>query len=1366
MPPRQLGTRLLRWGAAVLAALLLVPVLAVLLIGWLEITISAGPWREQIAERISERIGRRVTLEGPLELVPSLRPVLKIGGIRVANPPGFSSAEFAYLGQARLQVDLDALLHRVVRFREVRAENVAAQLERSADGRVNWLFHLQRDASPGPAAAPSGGGPTAQAPAVGIDVKQVLLRQVSLQYFDAGTGKRNYFQLDELIGEARRGEPLRVSLHGSVEKRFAYSLNFTGGTTEALRDARAPWPMTIDFEFLGTALHVDGAVIREPGAEGIDVRFGIGTEDLGQVERLLETKLPQVGAMGLSGRLQASASRVSLTELRGVMGRTTLEGFLRVDTAAGKPRIAGELMVPTLDLRPFLGMKPEETQEEPRSLLDTYRELERQTFSLRGLGAVDADVTLGVGRWLSLPGDVRDARVTVQLEQGKLHAPVQATIAGVALQGQVEADGAAAEPSFLLELGARRTQLGGLAELLAGVPGVKGELGVFTFRVSGTGENLGELTRTVDVRLVIDQGHLSYGNVEGGRPVDFRLDTLDIRLPRGKPLTGRVRGALLHEPFEGQFEAADLPTLAATLSSPVRLTARATGATLALQGKVGVTAPPREREPKPQQAGPAAVPVAVKPQSPAMPPVQPGTDLRLQLSAPRAGDVGRWLGLSEQARASLLLQGRIRLERDAWRLSDFAFRLGRTAMTGEFARVDLERAPRIEARLNVDRLDVEELESMLPPKTSGSTANAQATATPAGPDDDLEIGANTLDIPILPKGIDLTDADIEVRVRQVGRPPAEVTDASFIGRIRGGRMEASPFAAKIAGTPFSGAVALDLRGQVPEATLWVAANDVDVGQLTRNLKVAQELDAQVESLRVQLIGRGSRLGEMLERSALDVNLETGTLTVRDPNRKPLVTVGVKQGRIVADPGKPVTATIEGAIDQTPVAIRVATGAVPEFLRTGTKVPFSLNAEAARTQLELNGRMAVPVSQREGELELRISGERFDTLNQLLRVQLPAWGPWALGGRFLASNRGYEVPDLKLRIGSSTLEGRGSYAASGLRPRVDVTLTAPRIQLDDFQLGNWSPFEKQPKRENAMSVEEMRARAREAAAQGERLLSRETLLRMDAYVDVQVDQVLSGKDQLGSGKLHAQLADGRLDFGPAVVNVPGGSASLSAAYAPTDRDVAVSMQIRADRFDYGVLARRIKPDTDLQGQVSLRVDLDSRAPRLDAIMARANGRIDFAVWPRNMRSGIFDLWAVNLFVAMVPAVDPASESKVNCAIGRFDLRDGKLAQDLIVIDTSRMRVGGTGRVDFDSETLEFRLAPRAKTAQFFSLATPIAVSGKLTDYRIGVAPGGVTDTALRLLTSVIVVPIQKLTQGSVARDGADVCTAAMRDAERR
>jgi uncharacterized protein involved in outer membrane biogenesis len=140
----------------------------------------------------------------------------------------------------------------------------------------------------------------------------------------------------------------------------------------------------------------------------------------------------------------------------------------------------------------------------------------------------------------------------------------------------------------------------------------------------------------------------------------------------------------------------------------------------------------------------------------------------------------------------------------------------------------------------------------------------------------------------------------------------------------------------------------------------------------------------------------------------------------------------------------------------------------------------------------------------------------------------------------------------------------------------------------------------------------------------------------------------------------------------------------------------------------------------------------------------------------MQAGIFDLWAVNVLVALVPAVDPGNASKINCAVGRFDLDDGKLVDRLILLDTSRMRVTGKGAANFSDETLDLRMRPQAKKAQFLSLATPIRVSGTFDDFKIGVSPGDILETVGRLATSIIWVPLQKLAGKKLPADGADVC----------
>ena len=71
----------------------------------------------------------------------------------------------------------------------------------------------------------------------------------------------------------------------------------------------------------------------------------------------------------------------------------------------------------------------------------------------------------------------------------------------------------------------------------------------------------------------------------------------------------------------------------------------------------------------------------------------------------------------------------------------------------------------------------------------------------------------------------------------------------------------------------------------------------------------------------------------------------------------------------------------------------------------------------------------------------------------------------------------------------------------------------------------------------------------------------------------------------------------------------------------------------------------------------------------------------------------------------------------------------------------------------------RLVPDAKEAQLLSLETPIEVSGHFDDFELGVAFEDLLGTIVRVLTGIVVVPIERLVTGPVPADGDAACAAA-------
>lgn len=1314
--------RMLRWIALSAAAVLLCVVLGLLYVTFVGVSVDASFLRDSVAQIFSDSIGRTVRFEGAMEIRLSARPRLRIGGLHIANPPGFGGGDFASLGEARLAVDLwPLLLKKQLRIEELAGSNVQARLQAKPDGSNNWtLYRPRRSATAAPKPKSTSSIDASQAAAL-LDIERISLERLNVEY--VGTdAESHFFALHSLSAQSPANSPFKLVLNGAVEKEFPYELELTGGILSDLATDK-PWPIAFTLTFLSSTLAVNGSVAG--GGIG-EVTFGLGTEDLSEFERLLQTELPEVGATGLSAKVNFSPRRVTVTQLVGAMGNTSLIGGLDFDTTGSKPEITGSLTSPALDLRPFLGeqsgdKKATQTAAEdsapPRSLAELYRDLAAATFDLKRLNNVNADLTVAVERWLSLPGDVRDVRLQIKLHDGVLQTPLSGSMAGVTLAGRADADANANPPKFDLVLGTNESELGGLAELFLGVRGVEGRLGRFDLKLASQGNQGSQLVQSLDVRLNIDRGRFSYGNIEGGRPVNFALDQLTVRLPPGKALNGNMRGSLLGHPFTAQLSAGAL--------EPIML-----------QGRTPLDFRLRSGDVQARMRGSIEAPVANR-----------GPDIAFEFAAPRAGELASWFGFTPGAQAPAALSGKASLRGSTWQVNDFLLKVGRSRISGALSRELADGAALLRLHLDSDQIDVAQLESMLPKPE-------KTNATPDRP---------ALDIPLLPQKIDLSDADIAVRVKQISGTSIRVRDISFDGRIREGYMYPSPFAATVADANFSGAVLLDLRGAEPMAGLWLYAANLDVGKMLRTLGAARDLDATFNEFAVNLTARSSRLGDMLARSNLLGSVGGGRIVFRDPNTKGELRVRVDKGELRADPGKPVRLTINGALDDVPVEIAVDTSRADELANPKLPLQFMLRVDTSNSRVNLAGKVARPIGS-EVQLALNAGGVRFSHLDKLTRASLPPWGPWTAVGKFRMSPRGYEVNDLRLQVGNSVLAGQGRLDTASGRPRIVVALNAPVIQLDDFKLGDWSPVEKKPdKKPAAVTAEEVRRKTAEASDQAQKLLSPEMLRRQDVLLNIEVIQVLSGTDKLGAGRMQAKLENGRADVGPIEVEVPGGVARLKLGYEPTETDVKVDLHIDVEKFDYGVLARRIKPGTDLGGTFSVNMDVDSRARYLSDILRHGSGRIEFAVWPKNMKSGVFDLWAVNVLIALVPEVDPDKASKVNCAVGQFELSDGKLIDRTILLDTSRMRVIGTGKADFEKENFALRMRPQAKTAQFLSLATPIQVKGPFNDFQISVSPGDVFETAARLATSIIWVPLQKLSGKKLPADGADVCSAPLKSA---
>jgi hypothetical protein len=1041
------------------------------------------------------------------------------------------------------------------------------------------------------------------------------------------------------------------------------------------------------------------------------LRFGLGSTDLAGFGRLLDIDLPNAGAAGVSGLLTLKSGTIYLDELSAQLGLSSMTGALAIDTSSDRPRLTGKLDVSRLDLRPFLGQDTEE--DPPTDLPGLYRSLSQAKLDLQALNNQDIDLTLAVDQWISLPGDIRQASLAIKLDHGKFTMPLSARVEGVLFKAELKADVSTQMPSFQLGIVSEKANARGLAKLLTGISGIEGQSGRLHIKLDSQGRDGASLMKALAVQLDLQDSQLSYGNLDGGKPVAFRIQRLNLRLPAGQALEGSLNGTLLGKSLDAKLAGSDLRSAMQSGITDFTLTAVSRGFAAHI----------------------ASVINAAKGEA----------SLSFSLGAEHAGDVAVWLGLRNEARAALALAGRVSANKDLWRLSDVVLQAGNSSVHADLERRQLKGKPFYRAAIDVAQLDAVELDTLIAPSKSEKSSSS------------------SFDIPVLPRKLILDDADIKVRVETIKTSSIAVTRLGFDTQIRNGFMPSSPFFAELGNQRFDGAVMLDTRSSEPHAQLWLFTKNLDAGRIARELKLTQGLDFTADSFSLYLDSHSSQLANFIANTELVGEISGGKLQWRDLNQKILANIQLSQGSVGASPAQPITLTLKGDVQDTPVELTVRSATAKELLNPRLRVPFDLLVSAANTQLALKGTLNRNIDERDLELKLNVSGDRLDSMNHLLHLSLPPWGPWSAEGNFRLSANAYKLDGLNLTMGSSSLQGKGLLDTNAKPYKLTVDLAAPQIQLDDFSMADWSATQVKTNssnttEKNSETSATLRKNVSDTSNQLQSMLSAQTLRAINAQLAVRVDQVIAGKDRLGNGKLEAHLANGRAIIGPASIAMTGGTANALLTYEPRERDVLTELKINVDKFDYGVVARRFKPEADLDGRFTLHVDVRSQSQRLSEVIKHGTGILDFVVWPKEMKADMVDLWAVNLFVALLPTIDPKNQSKVNCAIGRFTLNDGKLSQRQLVIDTTKVRVTGNTDIDLAKETLHMRLQPQAKAAQFLSLATPLEVKGRFDKFSIGPTAGDVLETIVRFATSVVWVPIKRLFSEKVPEDGADICPA--------
>jgi uncharacterized protein involved in outer membrane biogenesis len=556
------------------------------------------------------------------------------------------------------------------------------------------------------------------------------------------------------------------------------------------------------------------------------------------------------------------------------------------------------------------------------------------------------------------------------------------------------------------------------------------------------------------------------------------------------------------------------------------------------------------------------------------------------------------------------------------------------------------------------------------------------------------------------------------------------------------------------------------HGKDPHLNAKLEIGETDIGATLSWLNIVHGIKAGTHKLIINAKIRGDSLTKILTNAEVSMILNDAWWTFEDKNTGGQLAVEITNGKITIEPKKPVEINLDGLLDKEKINIKLTGTPIADYIKANFSAPLTIAVDGFNSHLELKTKIAQSMNVKRIGFNMKFKGNNLSDLNSLLKMDLPPIGPYSLEGLFASTERGYYIKKLFLNIKESQLLGNLYFNTSVKPPMLNVNLESKQIQVNNFVVGDWTPSKKSTPTTTKAKASEQGIEADNKITSNKKMdpkkvlkiLSYDNLSRLNANIKVAVGDVFSGKDKLGYGSASLQLQKAKLTLKLDKLVFPGGRTDANFIYHPSaNKQLDISLQAKIKQFDYGILARRIDKTSKVEGLLSLDLDLASKnAKDLDSLLKNSQGHIDFAWKPKTLNADLFEMWAVNIMTSVLKKTDEDKKSHVNCVIARLTLNDGIMKEKVIYANTTKMTIIASVEANFHDRTIKVAAAPNAKEAEFFSLATPIALEGHFDNFSLALNPLALTKTTLSFVTSPFTVPIQRILEETPSAEGVKAC----------
>jgi uncharacterized protein involved in outer membrane biogenesis len=574
-------------------------------------------------------------------------------------------------------------------------------------------------------------------------------------------------------------------------------------------------------------------------------------------------------------------------------------------------------------------------------------------------------------------------------------------------------------------------------------------------------------------------------------------------------------------------------------------------------------------------------------------------------------------------------------------------------------------------------------------------------------------------------------------------PQAKLGSLVVTALLDQGRLHLDPFQAKLPQGSLDGRVTAGPFDDGFAADLDLNASGIDLAAAARTDGVAGRLDGHVAGTL-----RGTDPLAILTRSRLELDGTIADLELPQIERR--VDQAKVQATLDPDRRESLKVVANARAGDRPLTLTAFGGSFATLAQNRGEYPFTVNGELAKNEVEVNGTMTMPLTDRNFTAKIRAKGpdpSPLLALFQLPKLQIP---PYRLSGTVATHGSDIRLTDFDGRIGDSDLAADLTLSNSGERPKVSGKIRSKVLDADDLGgLVGSTPGTGPGETASGGQKNEAKRNEAKATVLPDEPINPSRWRKIDADLDLRADKIQAGKIPLEgfSGKL--TMNDGLLVVDP--LDLRAGEGHVTGRIKADGRRAPVSADVSLDvrRVSVARLLNRLDVDLGtlgvLSGNARGGVGLGAEGFSIKDMLAHSNGKVELLMEGGQIDRTIVAGLGLDLLRLLGSAVGATPDSvELRCAVAGLDIGDGIVRTDPVVIDTAISDLGGRGTINLKTEAIDISLTARPKETPLLTDLTGISIGGTLGAPQLNINPLAVAARGVAAATlGVVLKPFTSL-----------------------